>query len=437
MSVWQSLIRLTEPSDAACPPILVRDKNLIKETEVSCPEERGEVTVSSLSRHCCQRLACTCHPPYQLRTGDLAAWRADRLYWQGRTDNVVKVQGTKVSLEHVENVLSTALATQVVCAVGTGALTITAFVQSTGDSNVEVAELFERSRKVLSSAEMPGKFTIIDNFPLSHHGKLDRRKLALMSGVPASLPHSTTYPSQLLYLLWTKLLGYPPQPADNFIAAGGDSFLAVGLVQAITDAFPSLTSKLFEVLISCTYETIVNMLQKDDKVTSREQHISKRPKLEAVIQSSLVNTDSANLSSLTEHSISQKNNGTKRSTVINRCKGRQNVERELITTPGAGAFRLRWKVDFEKCIDSSPLYVERIGEKEGLLVVGSHSGWVKAVHCISGHELWATRFVLHIQYRFKLPYRTYFPKSDSDSKLAEPKNFYCTGSQICCGHGSG
>ncbi len=82
MSVWQSMVRICKPEDAGCPPIYVRGGNLLSETEVSC-DEGSEVVVSSRSRHCCQRLGCTCRPPYTIHTGDLAVWKAgSKLYWQ-------------------------------------------------------------------------------------------------------------------------------------------------------------------------------------------------------------------------------------------------------------------------------------------------------------------------------------------------------------------
>jgi len=57
--------------------------------------------------------------------------------------------------------------------------------------------------------------------------------------------------------------------------------------------------------------------------------------------------------------------------------------------PGHSVAEVVWKVDFEKCIDSSPLLV--LQEARELVVVGSHSGLVKAVDPRDGKVLWTTR----------------------------------------------
>ena len=57
--------------------------------------------------------------------------------------------------------------------------------------------------------------------------------------------------------------------------------------------------------------------------------------------------------------------------------------------PGHRVAEVVWKVDFEKCIDSSPLLV--LQEARELVVVGSHSGLVKAVDPRDGKVLWTTR----------------------------------------------
>ncbi len=80
MSIWQSLVRISEAEDALCPPIFVRERNLLTETEISCPE--SEVVVTSRTRHCCQMLICSCCRPYTVRTGDLAIWQEGKLFWK-------------------------------------------------------------------------------------------------------------------------------------------------------------------------------------------------------------------------------------------------------------------------------------------------------------------------------------------------------------------
>ncbi len=293
--------------------------------------------------------------------------------------------------------LSDSFGTQVVC---TASETITAFVKiNTHLESVDISELFEKSRKVLSTPEMPSRFLFVEKFPLSQHGKIDRQKLSLLDGLPAQMPHTVDSPAQLLALLWNRFLGRRPESQDCFLSSGGDSFLAVALVNALTDSFSNVPPGLLEALLSKQFETILQMLVQEEKAT--EQPMRKRLKNDvennknqepvSVLKTS---TGKKALTSDEVHMNSKKLSESSESAAVYRCKGRQNIPRPAqAPTHQSNRFNLVWKVDFEKCIDSSPLYMSKDGEEEGVVVVGSHSGWVKCVRCSSGQEVWATRYL--------------------------------------------
>jgi hypothetical protein len=114
---------------------------------------------------------------------------------------------------------------------------------------------------------------------------------------------------------------------------------------------------------------------------------SKKEELVPMLETSIVNRIDE------VHMNTKKQSVTGERPTVYRCKGRQNIPRPAqVPTEQSNKFNLVWKVDFEKCIDSSPLYVSRDGEEEGVVVVGSHAGWVKCVRCCSGQEVWATRY---------------------------------------------
>lgn len=305
----------------------------------------------------------------------------------------------------MENKISRAIATSVVCTACPTTGTITAFVKQNAQlEGVDVSVLLKKSREVLSTAEIPGRFLLVDSFPLSHHGKTDRRKLAQLSGLPAPVPPSVDSPAQLVSLLWTRVLGREPRPQDNFLAVGGDSFLAVALVTAVTSAFPDVPVGLLETILSVNYETVLQKLVQQEIVT--DQPASKRVKLITVGEKDQAVTSSGDEKvfeprALENGSINGVGYTFPQDTssdrmagpgVVYRCKGRQNRPLPSSTGPQSNKFSLEWKVDFEKCIDSSPLYVARNGgEDEAVVLVGSHSGWVKCLRYSSGQEVWATR----------------------------------------------
>ncbi len=251
---------------------------------------------------------------------------------------------------------------------------------------------------MLSTTEMPSRFLFVEKFPLSQHGKIDRKKLALLGGLPAPMPHTVDSPAQLLALLWNRFLGCRPESHDYFLSSGGDSFLAVALVNALTDSFPNVPPGLLEALLSKQFATVLQMLVLEENVT--EQPVKKRLKhdvennknheLVPVLETSKVKRA---FSSDEVHMKTKELSEASESAAVYRCKGRQNIPRpSQAPTHQSNRFDLVWKVDFEKCIDSSPLYVSRDGEEEELVVVGSHAGWVKCVRCSSGQEVWATRY---------------------------------------------
>jgi hypothetical protein len=307
------------------------------------------------------------------------------------------LHGQKISLEQVETRLSDLFDTQVVC---TASETITAFVKTnTRLESVDISELFEKSRKVLSTPEMPSRFLFVENFPLSQHGKIDRKKLALLGGLPAPMPHTVDSPAQLLALLWNRFLGRRPESQDCFLSSGGDSFLAVALVNALTDSFSNVPPSLLETLLSEQFATVLQMLVQEENATEqpvrkrlkRDVENNKNQQLVPVLETSTLKRA---LSSDEVHMNTKELSVSSESAAIYRCKGRQNIPRPAQEpTRQSNKFKLAWKVDFEKCIDSSPLYVSRDGEEEGVVVVGSHAGWVKCVRCSSGQEVWATRYL--------------------------------------------
>jgi acyl carrier protein len=88
---------------------------------------------------------------------------------------------------------------------------------------------------------VPSAFVILDAFPLTANGKVDRCALQLL--VPtidraelSQVPQTTI--EQTLMTLWQQLLGQEPIGLhDNFFELGGHSLLATQLISRVRDAF--------------------------------------------------------------------------------------------------------------------------------------------------------------------------------------------------------
>jgi acyl-coenzyme A synthetase/AMP-(fatty) acid ligase len=181
------------------------------------------------------------------RTGDLGRWTRDgELEILGRADTQVKVRGVRVELGEVEHAI--AEHPDVVAAVATtvgGATSeeIVAYVIPRDPSRW--SELIKTLRATmgqrLPSQLVPTRYMVIDDFPRTPNGKIDRHALPpptgdALSSQTARPPRSGT--ERAISAIWRDLL--PPGEIgveDNFFDVGGHSLLLVQLQARLRDSF--------------------------------------------------------------------------------------------------------------------------------------------------------------------------------------------------------
>jgi amino acid adenylation domain-containing protein len=164
------------------------------------------------------------------RTGDRARWLADgNLVILGRTDNQVKLRGYRVELGEVEAVLrrhegvSECLA--VVREDRPGDRRLVAYVVG----RVDLEALREHARRSLPEYMVPA-IVVLDAFPQTSTGKLDRRALPAPDHGGAGLEAPRSFVEVQLLHLWEELLGVGPiDPTQDFFELGGNSLLALRL----------------------------------------------------------------------------------------------------------------------------------------------------------------------------------------------------------------
>ncbi len=160
----------------------------------------------------------------------------------GRTDDTVKIRGFRVDLQEVERALLSHSGVQQAAAVvadaDSGHASLRAFVTpGTVDRDAAYATLRQR----LPAYMLPSTLTVLDAFPLTDRGKLDRaRLLALPAGgraaAAARRPLSET--EQRVADIWTQTLGHDAHDADSsFFEVGGTSLSVFSLVHRLRSAF--------------------------------------------------------------------------------------------------------------------------------------------------------------------------------------------------------
>jgi amino acid adenylation domain-containing protein len=171
------------------------------------------------------------------RTGDIARFRADgSLEFLGRVDHQVKIRGFRIELGEIETVLvshpAVAQAVVVGCKDRSGEGSLAAYARLTGTSSLTYSELRAFLAERLPVYMIPSSLTVLDAFPLTPNGKVDRGRLP----EPRVQPTATAGPhlapqspnEQAIANVWRDVLQLDRIGVDdNFFDLGGHSLLVV------------------------------------------------------------------------------------------------------------------------------------------------------------------------------------------------------------------
>ncbi|RCS61180.1 non-ribosomal peptide synthetase [Microbacterium sp. JB110] len=188
------------------------------------------------------------------RTGDLVRWNQDgQLEYLGRGDDQINIRGFRIEPDEVRAVLEQheLVSSAVVVALDhpAGGKYLAAYATLTGeaprDDSVLGAVLREHARRVLPEYMVPAAVTMLDTFPLTANGKLDRHALpapALGAATAAGRAPETDTELTLARVFADVLhLGddVTLSTDDNFFQLGGHSLLATRVVARANGALAS------------------------------------------------------------------------------------------------------------------------------------------------------------------------------------------------------
>ncbi|MFB1045525.1 AMP-binding protein [Streptomyces chrestomyceticus] len=189
---------------------------------------------------------CVLDGQWSYRTGDVASAQPDGGYrLHGRFDAQVKVHGGfRVEPgEIVSRLLSLdfVLDAVIVPFDGAGSRLLAAFVRlddSRAPQPDPAAAIVRLLAAALPDYMVPSQVTVVDAFPLTARGKVDRAALLHRAqtrpGTDAEKSADPTDTAGQLRLAWRHVLGSPPQDAStSFFAAGGDSIRAIELITQV------------------------------------------------------------------------------------------------------------------------------------------------------------------------------------------------------------
>ncbi|MBA6151371.1 polyketide synthase [Gelidibacter maritimus] len=180
------------------------------------------------------------------RTGDIAKYLPDgNIEFLGRKDDQVKISGHRIELAEIEsaiNSLSGILQTVVIASNHLGGQSqLVAYMQSNHD-NLDIVDIRKKVSEILPDYMMPSYFILVEEFPKTSSGKIDKRSLpAPEYSRPNSAPPykaATTKIQKNLTKVWVDLLHIPEIGIDdNFFELGGTSLLAQKLVAVLLNDY--------------------------------------------------------------------------------------------------------------------------------------------------------------------------------------------------------
>jgi len=185
------------------------------------------------------------------RTGDLVRWRADgQLDFLGRIDNQVKIRGCRIELGEVETALQRHARVREALVLARpdaqGQLHLVAYAVGRTAGALTEAELLEHLREALPAYMVPSAIVVLETWPLTANGKIDRRALPAPSArttAGAEFVAPATERQQAIAKIWAEVLGRAVIGLhDNFFELGGHSLLAAQTMTRLNTALNAAIS---------------------------------------------------------------------------------------------------------------------------------------------------------------------------------------------------
>ncbi|MCP4699522.1 MAG: amino acid adenylation domain-containing protein, partial [Gammaproteobacteria bacterium] len=165
------------------------------------------------------------------KTGDLARYLPDgRLEFSGRADNQIKIRGFRIESGEIETVLArhpdVREAVIITREDAVNDKRLVAYVVPNREREINAGILRDFVKQKLPEYMIPSSFTILEAFPLTPNGKIDRNALPAPEGPQRAYVMPQTELEQIIAAVWQEVL--PVDKAgiyDNFFDLGGHSLL--------------------------------------------------------------------------------------------------------------------------------------------------------------------------------------------------------------------
>ncbi|WBQ08460.1 non-ribosomal peptide synthetase [Kribbella sp. CA-293567] len=198
-------------------------------------------------------VACPWEPAERMyRTGDLARWNDDGMIdYLGRADEQIKIRGYRIEPDEIRDVVQEFPAitrAEVVAVEHSTGLQLAAYYSTNTDADV-TEPLRSHLAKYLPDYMVPAALVVVDSFPLTPTGKLDRRALPPADVAAAGVGTGRALESATelaLAAIFREVLdldeGLVLGAASDFFRLGGHSLAAMRLASRMNRTFPVNTA---------------------------------------------------------------------------------------------------------------------------------------------------------------------------------------------------
>ena len=224
------------------------------------------------------------------KTGDRARYLKDgSIEYLGRIDNQVKLRGFRIELGEIESRLSEYQNIKAAVAVISEALPenprLIAFVTGIGAAAFNEQELKDFLSDHLPEYMVPSSIQLLDQFPLSANGKVDRKTLATLFDLNENHQGKIVEPRNDVERRITEICRSILQVEkisvlDNFFALGGHSLLAIKVVSQLNIEF-EIDMSFARFMELATIEKIAKLVQEVNGKENRSGVTSIRSRLTA------------------------------------------------------------------------------------------------------------------------------------------------------------
>ncbi|WP_414585411.1 non-ribosomal peptide synthetase [Scytonema sp. PCC 10023] len=207
------------------------------------------------------------------KTGDLARYRSDgNIEFIARIDNQIKIRGFRIELEEIETVLRQHQSVQETVVIAqdnvSGEKHLVAYIVLHQTQAVTTIELGNFLKGKLPEYMVPRAFVVVNSLPLTPNGKLDIHALPTPYSLNSrSLDKAFVAPRNSTELtlakIWAEILNLESVGIhDNFFDLGGNSLVAVRLVEQIHKQF-KCELPLSSLFLNSTIESLAKFISSE------------------------------------------------------------------------------------------------------------------------------------------------------------------------------